>query len=72
MKEWLSYEIGHKYEKTFALYKNGSDDKPVFSSTVSGDRRVSIRRLLIAAAVTAGIALRAAVSAELDRPKAKN
>lgn len=71
MKNWLSYEIGHKYEETVALYKNASDGEPVFSTTVSGDHRVSVRRLLIAAAVVAGIALIAAVSAKLDRPKTK-
>lgn len=69
MKEWLSCEIGHKYEKTVALYKNGSDDKPLFSTTVSGDYRIPFRRLLIGAAIAVGVALIAVVSAELDAGK---
>ena len=71
MKEWLSCEIGHKYEKTVSLYKTEGDDQPLFSTTVSGDYRIPVRRLLFAAVVAAGIALIAVVSAELDRPTAK-
>ena len=71
MKEWLSCEIGHKYQKTVALYKTEGDDQPLFSTTVSGDYRISVRRLLIASAVAAGLALIVAVSAKLDRPTEK-
>ena len=71
MQNPLFYEIGCKYQKTYALYRNKGDQTPIASASFSGDHRISIRRLLITAAVTAGIALLAAVSAELDRPTAK-
>ena len=71
MKNLLSYEIGRKYEKTVTLYQNKGDEKPLLATTVSGDYRISVRRLLFAAAIAAGIALFAVVSAELDRPKEK-
>ena len=71
MQNPFSYEIGCKYHKSFALYRNKGDETPVASASFSGDNRISIRRLLVAAAVAAGIALIAVVSAELDRPTAK-
>ncbi|MBP5610639.1 MAG: hypothetical protein J6X72_04805 [Clostridia bacterium] len=71
MKNPLSYEIGCKYEKTYALYQSGEDKTPVASATFSVDNRISIRRILIAAAVAAGALLFDAVAAELDSPTAK-
>ena len=71
MQNPFSYEIGCKYQKSYALYRNKDDETPIASASFSGDNRISIRRLLVAAAVAAGIALIAAVSAELDRPRAK-
>ena len=71
MKNPLSYEIGCKYEKTYALYRSKEDKTPVVSATFSGDNRISVRRILIAAAVAAGALLFAAVAAELDRPTPK-
>jgi len=57
MKDLLSCELGTKYEKTFSLYRKKGDEKPLFSTTFSGDYRITLRRLLVAATVAAALAL---------------
>ena len=71
MQNPLSFELGRKYVKSYALYRKSGDETPIWSASFSGDDRIPVRRLLIAAAVAAGVALFAAVAAELDRFDAK-
>ena len=71
MKDWLACEIGHKYEKTVSLYRKKGDEKPLYSSTVSGDYRITLRRLLVGCAVVAASACCLFLGAALDHREAK-
>ena len=71
MKDWLACEIGHKYEKTVSLYRKKGDEKPLLSTTVSGDYRISVRKLLVGCAVVAASACCLFLGAALDRREAK-
>ena len=72
MKDWLACEIGHKYEKTVSLYRKKGDEKPLYSSTVSGDYRISLRSLLFGCAVAAALTAVLCLAAELDGKDAKD
>ena len=71
-KSLLSYEIGRKYEKTVALFKSKDDGKPLFSTTVSGDYRISVRKLLVGCAVAAALTAFLCLAAELDKKEGKD
>ena len=71
MRDLLAYEIGRKYEKTFSLYRKKGDEKPLLSTTVSGDYRITLRRLLVGCAVVAAPACCLFLGAALDRREAK-
>lgn len=66
MKDWLACEIGQKYEKTVSLYRKKGDEKPLYSSTVSGDYRISVRKLLVGCAVAAALTAFLCLAAKLD------
>ena len=70
MKDWLACEIGHKYEKTVSLYRKKGDEKPLYSSTVSGDYRISLRSLLFGCAVAAALTAVLCLAAKYDRADA--
>ena len=72
MKDWLAWEIGHKYEKTVSLYRKKGDEKPLYSSTVSGDYRISLRSLLFGCALAAALTAVLCLAAELDGKDAKD
>ena len=72
MKDWLACEIGHKFEKTVSLYRKRGDEKPLYSSTVSGDYRISLRSLLFGCAVAAALTAVLCLAAELDGKDAKD
>lgn len=71
MRDLLAYEIGRKYENTFSLYRKKGDEKPLLSTTVSGDYRFPLRRLLVGCAVVAASACCLFLGAALDRREAK-
>ena len=71
MRDLLAYEIGRKYENTFSLYRKKGDEKPLLSTTVSGDYRFPLRRLLVGCAVVAASACCFFLGAALDRREAK-
>ena len=72
MKDWLACEIGHKFEKTVSLYRKRGDEKPLYSSTVSGDYRISLRSLLFGCAVAAALTAVLCLAAELDKKEGKD
>jgi hypothetical protein len=72
MKDWLACEIGHKYEKTVSLYRKKGDEKPLLSTTVSGDYRISVRKLLVGCAVAAALTAFLCLAAELDKKEGKD
>ena len=72
MKDWLACEIGHKYEKTVSLYRKKGDEKPLYSSTVSGDYRISLRSLLCGCALAAALTAVLCLAAELDKNDGKD
>ena len=71
MRDLLGYEIGQKYEKTVSLYRKKGDEEPLLSTTVSGDYRISVRKLLVGCAVVAASACCLFLGAALDRREAK-
>ena len=72
MRDLLAYEIGHKYEKTVSLYRKKGDEKPLLSTTVSGDYRISVRKLLVGCAVAAALTAFLCLAAELDKKEGKD
>ena len=66
MRDLLGYEIGQKYEKTVSLYRKKGDDKPLLSTTVSGDYRITVRKLLVGCAVAAALTAFLCLAAKLD------
>ena len=72
MKDWLACEIGQKYEKTVSLYRKKGDGKPLLSSTVSGDYRISLRKLLVGCAVAVAVTAVLCLAAEFDGKDAKD
>ena len=71
MKDWLSCEIGHKYEKTLSFYKKKGDATPLFETNVSGDYRITLRQLLVGCAVAAVATVCLVLGAEFDRRDVK-
>ena len=66
VKNWLSSEFGIKIANEYKLFRTHDAAEPAFSTSLSVNERIPVKRILAALAVVSGVVLFCAIADAID------